>query len=171
MKRLLRWIDRLNEWVGKTTCVLIVILTLLVGYQVFRRYVLNRPTIWEFESCTYLFGIFFMLGAGYTHLKKGHVSIDILEQRLSPRKRALLALAGTLFLVVPFLAVMTWQAVDFASRSWATLERSASTWGPPLYPVKTFMPVGFGLLTLQAVSWLVRDVLVVMGKGDDGAES
>jgi len=171
MRRLARWIDAVNEWVGRATSLLIVVLTVLVCYQVFRRYVLNRPTIWEFETSTYLFGLFFMLGAGYTHLKNGHVAIDILEQRLPPRRRAILSLAGFLILFVPFVAIMTWQSVDFAARSWATDEHSASTWGPPLSPVKTAMPVGFGLLALQGIAQFLKDLLRLRGGKADAGES
>jgi TRAP-type mannitol/chloroaromatic compound transport system permease small subunit len=171
MKRLARWIDKSNKWVGRTTCVLILLLTAFVVYQVFRRYVLRAPTIWEFESATYLYGILFMLGAGYTHLQNGHVAIDILEQRLSRRKRAVLALAASLVLFFPFLAIMTWQSIDFALTSWSTTEHSATTWGPPIYPIKTIMPIGFALLALQGMSRFIKDLSVALDREEGRADT
>jgi TRAP-type mannitol/chloroaromatic compound transport system permease small subunit len=167
MKRLARWIDTVNEWVGRTSCVLIILLTVLICYQVFRRYVLRAPTIWEFETCLYMYGVFFILGMGYTQLKKGHVSIDLLPERLSPRGEVILSILGTILLFFPFIAVMLWQSVDFAARSWEMAERSATSWAPPLYPIKAVMPLGFLLLALQGVADILRDIMTLFGKRED----
>jgi len=163
MKRIARWIDTANDWVGRTSAVLVILLTLLICYQVFRRYVLKSPTIWEFETCTYMYAAFFMLGLGYTQMKRGHVAIDVFEQRFSPGMRAILSIIGTLFLFLPFIAVLLWQSVDFAARSWEMGEHSATSWAPPLYPIKAIMPVGFVLLALQGVADILRDIITFVG--------
>jgi len=170
MKRLARWIDTVNDWVGRTSCVLVILLTILICYQVFRRYVLDSPTIWEFETCTYLYAAFFMLGLGYTQMKRGHVAIDVIEERFSPRTRAILSIIGTVLLFLPFIAVLLWQSVDFAARSWEMAERSATSWAPPLYPIKTIMPVGVARLALQGVADILRNIITLAGGGEDAGE-
>ena len=52
--------------------------------------------------------------------------------------------------------------VSFAAESWAVLEYSnKSMWQPPLYPIKTVIPVAVGLVLLQNIAELLRSVLTV----------
>ena len=103
MIRVADWIDRLNRGVGRVARYLVLALVLVTGYEVLMRRVFDRPTVWGFELSTYLYGIFFMLALGYTHSVKGHVAIDIIEERFSPRVRVLLrSLCFFLFFVCRF---------------------------------------------------------------------
>ena len=147
----------------------ILVLVLVTVYEVIMRRVFDRPTVWGFELSTYLYGIFFMLALGYTHSVKGHVAIDIIEERFSPRVRVLLRSLCFFLFFVPFVGVLWWQSVKFAATSWVQWEHSWTPWRPPLYPIKTVLPVAFGLLLLQGVADFLRDVERLMRGKAGGA--
>jgi TRAP-type mannitol/chloroaromatic compound transport system permease small subunit len=49
--------------------------------------------------------------------------------------------------------------IDYAARSWAQGERGyLSTWRPPIYPLKTVIPVSIALLMIQGVSETIKSL-------------
>ena len=156
-----RWIDGFSRWTGIIFSYLLIPLTLLVIYEVITR-MLDRPTIWTFETSSFLYGAHFMLVAAYGLLMKSHVSIDLVSGRFSRKTNAVLALVcyGTMFF--PFIAVFTYFGIEFAYYSWSYLEKSWSFWGPPLYPIKTVIPVTAVMLLLQGISEVIKNIQILV---------
>ncbi len=158
MEKIIKWIDWLNEKIGFVSSFIILPLIFIVAYEVFRRYVLNSPTSWGFELTTYLYGIHFMLGAGYTYLYDGHVAIDVVVERLSENWKLKLRILTFLTMFLPFVGIITYESIKFAIASWQIKEHSWTAWRPPVYPIKTFMAIGFILLFLEGVSKFLKDI-------------
>ena len=133
--------------------------------EVTRRYLFNSPTAWCNELIQYIFGTYIIVSGGAILLVGGHVNVDILYIRLSPKTKAKLDIL-TSFIFFLFAGVLTYYGSALAWESLITLEHSASTWGPPVYPVKLMLPLGATLLLLQGVAKLIRDILIVV-KGED----
>ena len=164
-------IDTLNNGIGTICSYLIVPLTLFVVYEVFTR-AFKHPTIWTFEMSNFIFGAYFMLAAAYGLLHKSHVSIDLFSGRLSKRTQAICSLIGYLFMYFPFLAVLLIFGTSYANTSWQMLEKSWSIWGPPIYPVKTIIPVTAVLLFLQGGSEVIKDInTIIQNEGRSTNES
>jgi TRAP-type mannitol/chloroaromatic compound transport system permease small subunit len=165
LRRATRAIDLLNEWVGKALAYLILPIFVLLMIEVFARYLFNAPAVWRSELTQMLFGVYVILSGGYLLAEKGHVNVDILTSRATPRTRAILdvctsalffVFAGTLFY---FGFAMAWDSLSIR-------ETSQSAWDPPIYPMKLMIPAGAGLLLLQGLAKLLRDVLFVF-TGED----
>src|SRR3972149_9620765 len=90
-QRLIRAIDRVSYWAGKAFAWLIVALTLMVSIEVFKRYILNRPTAWMFDLNNILYGTFFMMAGAYALAQGAHVRADFIYGRLRPRTQAAFA--------------------------------------------------------------------------------
>ena len=159
-----KYIDILNEWIGKIFSWAIVVLTLLAVFEVIERVVFNSPTIWGFEVATQIFGLYFMIIAGYALLHGSHVSVDVFTYYLSPRKKAIIDIFAYLVFFFPFTLVCIWHGYFFAAKSWAIKETSMSVYGGALYPIKTVIFVSFVLLFLQGVSEVVKKI-VFLTKG------
>lgn len=165
LQRLTKGLDSINRHVGNTFAWTVVPLTLLVTYEVVARRVFNSPHIWSFEITVMIYGFFFTIVAGYTLLQKGHVAIDVLLNRLPERKRLTVEAAGYLLFLFPYMLVILIHGAEFAAKSWMMLETSESTFGPPLYPLKTIVPICALLLLLQGLSDFIRRVYqAVKGK-------
>jgi len=152
-------IDGISDWTGRVFCWLVIPLTVLIVYEVFTRRVLGAPTIWTFELSNFLYGAHFMLVAGYGLLHKSHVCIDLFVMRGSKRTAQILDLICYFVLFFPFIIMILYHGIDFAKDSWATLETSWSTWAPPLFPIKTVIPVTAFLLLLQGISEVIKKII------------
>ena len=83
--RLVQTIDAISVWVGRAGAVLVAVLTAIVCYEVFSRYVLNSPHDWAFDASYMLFGTSFMLAGAYALAKSAHVRGDLIYAGLSAR--------------------------------------------------------------------------------------
>jgi len=166
MQSVARAIDALNEKVGLLTSYLALPLIGVVAWEVVMRYVFNAPTIWAFETTTFIYGMHFALGFAYTHKHDGHVAIDIFEARLPRRSRTILRLIANGVIFMPTMGMMAIWSVIYAATSWQNWERASSSWAPPLYPFKTVMAIGFVLLFLQGVAKLIDDFRSLRGAGN-----
>ena len=160
-----RAIDNINEWVGKITSYLVLFLIVVILYEIFTRYFLNRPTIWVHEISAFIFGVSIMLGGGYTLLYRAHVNMDIIYSRFSQRGKAILNLV-TSILFFSFALVLIWMGGEFALNSLKALETSSTTWDPPIYPIKLTIPIGGVLLLLQGLSKFIRDLSIAIKGGE-----
>jgi TRAP-type mannitol/chloroaromatic compound transport system permease small subunit len=162
IEKVLIYIDQVSEWTGKATSYLILLLTGVITYEVVLRYGFNAPTIWAQETSTYIFGAFFMLGGAYVMHHDGHVRVDIIYSRLSPRGRAITDLITFPIFFFLFLGILVIEGTNMAIWSWSIWEHTQSPWSPPIYPLKTVIPVAALLLVLQGAARYIRDVLVLV---------
>jgi TRAP-type mannitol/chloroaromatic compound transport system permease small subunit len=150
-------IDGFSEWCGRIFCLLALPLVGALTYEVIARYVFHAPTIWAFDVTYMLYGTIFMLGAAYTLLKGGHIRTDIFYQNWSVRTRGTVDAILYLLLFFPGIVFFFWAGLQEALHAWDIGEVSdASPWRPPLYPLKTVIPVSLALLMVQGVSELLK---------------
>ena len=68
---------------------------LIESFEIVMRYLVKKPQVWSMEACEYiLFGIAF-LGAPWLLKTGGHVSVDILVERLSVKSKSYLGLLSS----------------------------------------------------------------------------
>ena len=170
MKLLLRisaLIDTINEHVGRSVYWLVLAAVLVsAGNAIIRKLFNVSSNAWlELQWC--LFSAIFLLCAGYTLLRNGHVRIDVLAGRLSPKAQAWIDILGTLFFLLPMTLMLTWMSWPYFLHSYQDNEISGSAGGLIFWPARLLMPLGFGLLALQGFSEMVKRIAFVTGKGPD----
>ncbi len=163
MMKFSKYIDNLNEWVGRVVGWVIAVITLLAVLEVIMRVGFNSPTIWGFEVTTQLFGLYFMIIAGYALLHNSHVSVDIATYHFSPKNKAIVDIFAYVVFFFPFTLVCIWQGYFFAAKSWAIKETSMSVYGGPTYPIKTVIFLAFILLFLQGLSEVAKKIAFLKG--------
>lgn len=163
MKRVLQFIDSVNNLVGQYVCCLIFPLLALVVYTVITRYFLSMQNIWAYETTQFMFGALFVLGGGYIAYKKSHVNVEILHNRFSTRTKSIIDLVTALFFFV-FIGAMVWFGWQAAWSSFGLGENTETAWGPPIYPIKFVIPVGAFLLLLQGIAKFIRDIRIATGR-------
>ena len=171
MNRLVKIIDFTNRWLGNVLSWTMAALAVLVVLEVIMRRLFGHPTIWNFEVTKQVYGLLFMILAGFALQKNAHVSIDIIEMRFSAKHRALLGIISYLIFFFPFCIVVLWQGITYASRSWSIDERSWSVFAPPLYPIKTVIPITAFLLLLQGLCVIFENLKTLRNDRDDKSES
>jgi TRAP-type mannitol/chloroaromatic compound transport system permease small subunit len=155
--RIVGVIDAISEWSGRVFAWLVIPLVASLTYEVFARYAFNAPTIWAYDLSYMLYGAHFMLGAGYTLLKGGHIRTDIFYQNWSPRTQGKVDALLYLLLFFPGMLFFFWMGGQEFWQAWSIGERSdASPWRPILYPLKATLPLGALLLLVQGVSEFIK---------------
>ena len=160
MQRVLFFVDRVSSLVGQAFSWLIVALTFLISWEVFARYVLNKPNPWAFDLMIMMYGAAFMMAGAYTLAKNGHVRGDVLYSFFPPRLQAGLDLILYFVFFIPGVVALVWAGYTYAEESFAIREHSTLTAnGPPLYPFKMVIPFAGILLLLQGCVEIVRCVI------------
>ena len=140
--------DRIIDLAAILGAVLVFLIMLSVALDVVMRYFLGRPMIWVLQMTEIGLLYITFLGAAWVLRKEGHVKMDLLLTRLSPRRQAVLnfftsILGAVICLVIVWYgAQTTW---DHFQRSWI-LEGAIDL---PLAPFLAIIPIGVSLLFIQ----------------------
>ena len=162
-----RWIDALNERVGRLVSWLVLAAVLISAANAIVRKVFNTSSNAYLEIQWYLFAAVFLLAAGYTMLRNEHVRIDVVISRFSKPTQIAIETACIVLFVFPFgflVIDLVWPLVVQAYRSG---EMSSNAGGLIRWPVYALVPIGFGLLLLQGLSEFVKRVAFLTGRGPD----
>lgn len=159
-QRILHGIDRLSSWSGKLFAWLIVVLALVVGVEVFKRYILNAPTAWIFDLNSMLYGTLFMMCGAYALAQNAHVRGDFLYGSMRPRMQAGLDLSLYILFFIPGILALVYAGYDYAKLSWHINEHSNVTAdGPPVYHFKTVIPLAGALVMIQGLAEIARCII------------
>jgi len=155
-----RWVGRLNEWVGRIGGLLIVGVVLIILREVIARSVFDAPSLWADESMTYLAGLAYALGGGYTLLHRKHVLVDIVYQPIAERGGTLkkvFDVAGFVLFAL-YCLVLVWYGLKLGLESLDQNEGSGTLWNPAIWPLKLAIPVAGFLLFVQGLANLLVDL-------------
>jgi TRAP-type C4-dicarboxylate transport system permease small subunit len=117
---------------------------LLTTGDVIGRKFFSKTIPGTFEISEYILAVFILLGAAYTQQVKGHVGVDFVTSRLSPRVRMVCEIITTI-LGMFIIAIVIWQGWIEGIR-----ERTVSDMlRIPQYPFRSLVAIGGFLLWLE----------------------
>ena len=150
LPRLVLVMDRLNRAIGALCRWLVLLMLALGGWNVIGRYLgllvgRNLSSNSLLEGQWYLFAVIFLLGAGYTLQRNGHVRLDVLRNRWPARRQARMEVIGTLLFLLPFCMVMVITSLDTVAESWRIAEASPDPAGLPRYPAQNDHSAGISV--------------------------
>lgn len=122
----------------------------------------------------HIHGVLMMMCFGYAYLKNAHVRIELLRDNFPMRTRAWVEMVGIWIMVLPYCYLMIILGFEFAQRSFIQNEVSDALTGlSHRFIIKSFIPIGFVLITLAALSVWLRCVIYLFGPADlkDGSSS
>ncbi len=159
----LSWIDKINGYTGEFVCYWSIIAVFVYYYEVLARYVFNSPTNWAHESMFLMFGMQYMLAAGFALREDSHVRVDVIYLHLPDRVKALVDMITSVFFFI-FAIALLWTGWTFAADSLRVWEVSFTEWGIQYWPVKVTLVIGPLLLFLQGFARLIKEVVIITGK-------
>jgi TRAP-type mannitol/chloroaromatic compound transport system permease small subunit len=170
-----RFIDRLNYRVGRFAMYLLFVLMAILMWSTVTKAV-STPSLWTLEMAQFVMVAYYILGGPYSMQMGSHVRMDLIYARWDMRRKAWTD-AFTVFALIIYLGVMLWGASDSLSYSlglkWpdgsllpeiGRLERSPTAWRPHLWPIKMVLFIGFLLMLLQSIAYLIRDIAIIRGE-------
>jgi len=154
--KLSRLIDTITEFIGKSAIWLVLVVVLISAGNALMRYTINYSSNAYLEIQWYLFGLIFLSCSGYTLLRNEHIRIDVISSKFSKRTQTWFDIFGLLFFLMPMaiaIMVLSWPVFIHAIQSG---EMSNSEGGLIVWPARFMIPAGFFLLTMQAISELIK---------------
>lgn len=156
-----RWLSRLSdavtgvaEYAAATATGAIA---LLVASEVVARYVFGAPTLWSQDLCIYLMLWAAFLGLAPAERAGEHIRVDLMLTKLPPRARHWIEII-TYLAVAGFATLVAWTGAEAAMQSYQYGRRSLSLFSVPMWIPQSCVPVGMGLMAIEAVkrAWRAR---------------
>lgn len=160
-----RAIDALNHRIGRSVMWLTLALVLVQTVIVVLRYVFGEGRVYLQESMLYMNGMLFLLAAGYTLLRDGHVRVDIFYRPATPRTKAIVDVAGAYLFLFPSVILLFAVSFPYVRQSWRVGEASREAAGIPfVYGLKSLILVFCVLLFLQGLSLTIHNLRRLTGR-------
>lgn len=157
-----RVVSRISRGANSAGAGVLVVMMLLITMDVLLRYFLNRPVKGSFELVEFMMAIVVCLGMAYTGVQKGHVAVEIVVSRFSPRVQALIDSFNYLVSTILF-SLISWKSVVQAKVLGVSGLTSAILY-VPVYPFVFVLAFGSGLLGLVFLVHFIDSVSRVMRK-------
>jgi TRAP-type mannitol/chloroaromatic compound transport system permease small subunit len=157
-----RYVDAINRLVGRFSMYLMFGMMFILLYASFSRTVLNSAVVWAVELAQFFMAAYYLLGGGYSIILHGHVRMDVLYSKWSPKKRAL-ADSLTAVVLLFYMVVLLYGSISSTAYSIQYNQHNYSAWAPPLWPIKIIMVIGIFLMLLQCISRFIKDVCMAKG--------
>lgn len=157
-----RAIDLINEWIGRLTYWLVLLMVAVGAWNVLGRYIgrivgINLTSNALIEIQWYLFDVVFLFGAAYALKYNEHVRVDIFYKGWNRRRKALANFIGNILFLIPFSSLIIFYSWGTVINSWKILEMSPDPGGLPRYPIKSAIIFAFILLILQGISEAIKN--------------
>jgi len=169
LMKLSRWIDGLSEFVGRYLAWLVLMAVLISAANAIVRKLFNYSSNAYLEIQWYLYAAVFLLAAGYTLLRQEHVKIDVIFSHLRRRTQIKIEIFGLIAFLLPFVFAVIIEFQPILMVAIRSGEMSENAGGLIRWPVYALVPIGFGLLGVQAISEIIKRVAFLMGLADDPA--
>lgn len=132
----------------------------LTFLDVLLRYLFNSPIKGVYDVTQVALIVVVYLGIAYTHNQKGHVSIDVITDRLSPKGRLVIDTITTI-LAIGIFSILIWRGSEQFLYTLETGTIHSQYIKIPSAPFAAIIPFGCLLLTLL----LLRDLLKNIAEG------
>ena len=140
-----------------------LIMVLIVTANVIGRYLFRRPLIGTVEIEEFMLLVLVFFGIGYAQIKKRHVSISVLVDRLPPKAQFVINNITYLPSLIAFFLI-TWQSLVMAKRYWIKGVSSLFL-EIPISPFLCIVAAGSAVLCLALLSDFIFSAREVIRNG------
>lgn len=163
MKKVLSWIDEYLEEVLLAAA--LAAMAVIMGVQVFCRYVLGASLSWSEELTRYIFIWAGFLSVSYCTKKCISIKIEQFVALFPRRGKAVFKVVNHTFELILFVYLLpfAWKYLMSAVENGQT----SPAMGIPMYLVQAAPPVGFALSAIRVLQRWIAEFKAVIGKGEN----
>ena len=162
--RLEEFFDRFSDLMGWIAGILNLAMLLNVFYDSIMRYFFSSGSIALQEMEWHLFAMVFLFGIAYALKEDGHVRVDVLYDRFSPRWKAIVNIGGTFLLLLPLSVLVIEGSVWYVQEAFNSGEVSGDPGGLPYrWLIKVVIPASFVFLIVSATGFVIRNINILLG--------
>jgi TRAP-type mannitol/chloroaromatic compound transport system permease small subunit len=156
-----RFVRIVIGFIGRSVAYLMPVLAGVVAYEVFARYILDKPTIWAYDTSLFLFGYIAALGGAYAQQKEAHINVDIVHGKVSEKVRRIFDLF-TGILAMGFLGVMVYTCFDMFLQSVKFHYKTQSEWAPPMHHFWLMITVSATIFIAQYTTEFIANLFYLV---------
>ena len=165
--RLEQLFDRFSDVMGWIAGALNLVMLLNVFYDAIMRYFFSSGSIALQEMEWHLFAMVFLFGIAYALKEDGHVRVDVLYERFSPRWKAIVNIGGTVLLLLPLSVMVVEGSVWYVQEAFNSGEVSGDPGGLPYrWLIKLVIPASFVFRIVSATGFVIHNINVFLGVVD-----
>jgi TRAP-type mannitol/chloroaromatic compound transport system permease small subunit len=161
LERLANAIESVVDRIGHVMAWLVLAVVFLLFVQNPLREYVGRGQFFANDMGQLSHAAVFMIGVAYAWRWDRQVRMDLFYRSMGPRAKAVVNLLGTVFLLLPWLAFVTWDAVPTVIQSVQIVERFPETGSPGYFVLKSLLLVFAATMSLQAAAVIARSVVVI----------
>ncbi|RXJ81504.1 TRAP transporter small permease subunit [Arcobacter sp. F2176] len=156
--------DKFADLIGTITSIAMVLMILNVFYDVVMRYFFRDGSIAMQEMEWHLFSVVILLGMSYTLKEDGHVRVDLIYDRLTDRKKAMINMTGVIAFILPIAILVGLSSINNAHEAYLSMEQSGDPGGLPYrWIVKSLIPLSFLLLIITSIGYFIKNLNIYKG--------
>lgn len=156
--------DKFADFIGAITAIAMVLMILNVFYDVIMRYFFRSGSIAMQEMEWHLFSVIILLGVAYTLKEDGHVRVDLVYDRLTPQRKAMINMVGAVLFILPIAILVGLSSMGPVFEAIETMEGSGDPGGLPYrWIVKALIPLSFFLLIITTIGFFIKNLCVYKG--------
>ncbi|MFH1488426.1 MAG: TRAP transporter small permease [Pseudomonadota bacterium] len=141
-------LDRITGFMAFIAGLLLVAAVLIVCFEIFMRYFVQRPQVWTVEVCEYILFSMAFLGAPWLLRMGGHVNIDIFVAQLSPRRKHFMDLmSASVGIIISF--IICWFSITTSYECFSTGVLLTKTLNVPKFYFLMIIALGYFFLLLE----------------------
>lgn len=168
--RLEQFFDRFSDVMGWIAGILNLAMLFNVFYDAIMRYFFSSGSIALQEMEWHLFAMVFLFGIAYALKEDGHVRVDVLYERFSPRWKAIVNIGGAVLLLLPLSVLVVEGSVWYVQEAFSSGEISGDPGGLPYrWLIKLVIPASFVFLIVSATGFVIHNINVFLGVADPPA--
>ena len=158
------YFDRFSDVMGWVAGVLNLIMLVNVFYDAIARYFFNTGSIALQETEWHLFSMVFLFGIAYALKEDGHVRVDVLYDRFSPRWKAIVNIGGALFFVLPLSILIIEGSIWYVHEAFTSGEISGDPGGLQYrWLIKAVIPASFVFLLVSTIGFVLHNINLIQG--------
>jgi len=149
------------HWLSRgihTVCeFLLFVMMVTVCYDIVMRYVFHKPTSWSLELNEFLLCFFFFLVAADIFVAKRHIKLDLLFARMPEKVQTYV----DIFICLCFMflcTILVWRGIIMVATAHHFSYTTASALATPYWIPYISIPLGMGLLGLEALFKMIEDI-------------
>ena len=155
-KSLESWVHPLSKVMSRIGSVFLFLMMLLTVTDVFLRKVYSKSILGTVEVSEFMLLIVIFFTLAHTEILNGHVKVDLVMSRLSPRAQAIVDMI-TQFACFVLSVLITWSTLVYSEMMRTAQERSQDLW---LYVFPFIYIVALGCAVL-AITLLIKTFLAL----------
>ncbi len=162
MRSYVRIVDAVNRRIGRVMMYgIFFMVAVFIWSSVSKTFFL--PSLWTLEIAQFAMVAYYIMGGPYSIQLGSNVRMDLFYGDWSIKRKAQVD-AFTIFILIFYLGVLLYGAIDSTTYSFQYNERSPTAWRPYLWPIKVVMCFGFFMMLLQAISEFFKDIARMRGE-------